>query len=191
MFNTQGIPTTGATPPQTGASMADKPPFMPLRGEQVQHHLPAVHLRSVNQNKSWVDVEGELWVTNQRLWFEPAALAGDALRLAYKSLGAAEPFALPLARLQASGERTVLGKPALRLLFDNSGREYFRVQHVDQLAQRLLEAQKTAPVLEYTRLPATENGVDRRVIPWGTLLKLAFLAATIGGAAYAYGTYVR
>jgi hypothetical protein len=164
----------------------ERPPFLPVRGEVVQYRIGAQHLRSVKDGKTFIAVDGDIWLTSHRIWFEPRALGGDALRMAMKSFGADKAFALPLCHVQKVGERTVESKPALRLLFANKGREYFRVNHIDRWIKTIRAVQPNAPELEFTRIPPLKHGVDRFRFPWG-LLKLATGLALAAAAAYYYG----
>jgi hypothetical protein len=164
----------------------ERPPFLPLRGELVQYKIAAQHLRSVKDGKKFVSVDGDIWLTSHRIWFEPRELGGDALRMAMKSFGADQAFALPLRQILKVGERSVESKPALRLHFANGGREYFRVNHIDRWIKTIRAMQPNAPDLDFTRIPPVKNGVDHFQFPWG-LLKLAVITAVAGAAAYYYG----
>ncbi len=181
-------PAQSGTPTQAASARytTERPPFLPLRGELVQYKITAQHLRSISDGKTFVAVDGDLWLTSHRIWFEPHQLGGDALRLAMKSFGADQAFALPLCQIFKTGERNVENKPALRLEFSNKGREYFRVNHIDRWIKTITALKSGAPTLELTRIPPVKNGVDRFRFPWG-FFKLAAFTLVAGAAVYYFG----
>ncbi len=145
----------------------------------------ALYLRSNASGDNYDCIEGRLYLTNCRVWFEPSEITGDALRTAYASNGALKPTSLPIFHIAKPGTRKVQGAPVLRLGMADDGREYFQVKNVALWQQGIAAAKPSAPELPLTRPSTLRHGVDYK----GHLIRawLRFgVTLLIIGAALAY-----
>jgi hypothetical protein len=135
-------------------------PFLMITGELLQRQSPAVQLRSTADGKGYDRIAGTLYLTNARLWFEPAQITGDAMRQALEQKGALKATSIPLLFVVKATLRNVKRKPVLRLEYDNSGREYFAVPDVTIWRDGILAAAPNAPDLPFNREPTYQHGLD-------------------------------
>jgi hypothetical protein len=144
----------------------------------------AVHLRSTADGRAFDSIEGRLFLTSARLWFEPSPISGDALRTAYEANGALKSLSLPLKHATRVSQRKVMRRPALKIEFDNSGRAYFHVKAAEPWTQGVRAAMPNAPELPLTLPPATKHGVDYKGHLIAAALKTMVTLAVIAAVAY-------
>jgi hypothetical protein len=147
--------------------MSDAAPPVALHpGERVLWHgSPIRHLRSTPARIGFTPVNGECWLTDQRLIFQPWSTG---------HLGVPVPVAYPLGRVAATAIVAVWVDLAhyqpVRLDFDDGGAEYFEVNSAtmtrEEWRQAIEAARAVAPMLPYetppTQRPSVE-GAGRRV----------------------------
>jgi hypothetical protein len=148
-------------------------PFAMVPGEEFVDKVRTIQLRSAADDTAYDHIDGTLYVTNARLWFEPDQIAGDALRSALEIKGALKSKSIPLRYVVKATVRKVKKKPVLRLQFDNGGREYFRIAKPLKWRDAILAAAPNAPDdLPFSYEPSYRHGVEYK----GHLIRAALRA---------------
>jgi hypothetical protein len=181
--STENAPTGGPSPAEPKAKKDGAPgapvfsrlslPFAMVPGEAFVEKARAIQLRSAADDTAYDHIDGTLYLTNARLWFEPDQVAGDALRSALEKKGALKSKSIPIRYVVKAHVRKVKKKPVLRLQFDNGGREFFRVSKPLKWRDAILAAAPNAPDdLPFSYEPSYRHGVEYK----GHLIKAALRA---------------
>lgn len=104
-------------------------------------------------------VHGTLWLTNQRIVFH-SFLLGNITAYPLSHIGSAEALAVSITE-RTSRYSSNTFESALRLVFDNGGREYFITANIPEWAAAILETRITSPTLAYTQTPPTISAVEQ------------------------------
>lgn len=150
-----------------GMNTAKSPPFSLSDGESVLAQSPARHLRSTPTGWGYNPINGTLFLTSQRLAFVPDVPITPTQHVVLKASGGADIAWFPLSRVTVAVEQPMKvqwGKPnVLKLVFDNTGREYFAVfpGTPGALTDQLLRAKATAPVLDFVEVPSLKPGFEQ------------------------------
>ena len=150
--------------------MTSQPPPLPLfNGERALLKSPARYLLTTPNGAGYNPINGDLFLTNQRLIFKPDAGATATQRIVLSAAGA-RTVEFPIRRVVTCGEqpmRVQWGNPnVLKLQFDNGGREYF-VVHARKDAPKgtwadaIGAAKPGAPELVYSAIPAVNPGFEK------------------------------
>jgi hypothetical protein len=104
-------------------------------------------------------VYGTLWLTNQRIVFQ-SFLLGNITAYPLSHITSAEVPAVEITeRITRYSFNTF--SSALRLGFDNGGKEYFIPADLRGWAAAILEARITSPTLPYTQTPPVNSSVEQ------------------------------
>jgi hypothetical protein len=157
-------------------------PFAMVAGEEFVQKARVINLRSAVDDTAYDHIDGTLFMTTARLWFEPDEVAGDALRDALEKKGALKAKSIPIRYVAQATVRKVAKKPVLRLQFDNSGREYFRIAKPLKWRDEILAAVPNAPDdLPFSYEPSYRHGVEYKghliMAALRALITLAVIAA--------------
>ncbi len=116
-------------------------PFELLDGERVLLKSSARYLLTTPSGAGYNPINGDLFLTSQRLIFKPDRGVNPTQRIVLSAAGAGT-VAFPIRRVVACSEqpmRVQWGNPnVLKLQFDNGGREYFVVHAQKRCAERHL-----------------------------------------------------
>lgn len=144
-------------------------PLTALDGEQALLQARSRYLLTTPTGWGYNPINGDLFLSEQRLVFKPDPAVTSVQRIALGAAGAA-PVWFPLRRIVACSEQPMKvqwGKPnVLKLEFDNGGREYFVIHPTKTMpfgtwAAALLNAKAHAPELPYDRVPALKSGFEQ------------------------------
>ena len=150
--------------------MNTQQPPVPLHdGERMLLRSPARYLLTTPNGAGYNPVNGDLFLSSQRLIFKPDAGVTPTQRIVLAAAGAAL-IDFPIRRVVACGEqpmRVQWGNPnVLKLQFDNGGREYFVVHARKDApngawAAAIDAAKPDAPEHAYSVLPAMNPGFEK------------------------------
>ena len=144
-------------------------PIPLLDGERILLKSPARYLLTTPSGAGYNPINGDLFLTDQRLIFKPDAGATATQRIVLSAAGAST-VVFPIRHIAACSEqpmRVQWGNPnVLKLQFDNGGREYF-VVHAQKSAPNgtwsvaINAAKPDAHALAYTAVPALSPGFEK------------------------------
>ncbi len=104
-------------------------------------------------------VYGTLWLTNQRIIFHSSAL-GSITAYPLSHISTAEALEVTI-RQRTGRYSSNTFNSALRLGFDNGGKEYLIPDNIPEWAAAILEARITSPTLAYSQTPPTTSAVEQ------------------------------
>ncbi|MBI3150550.1 MAG: hypothetical protein HYZ21_00305 [Chloroflexi bacterium] len=119
----------------------------------------AAHVRNAALGMGYNVIYGMLWLTDQRLVFRSAIL-GNTLSYPLSRVAKAERVEVSLSRRQTQFSSQFYDA-ALRVEFDNVGREYFLTNEIADWAAAISNAKATAPNLPFTQMPPTTSAVEQ------------------------------
>jgi hypothetical protein len=123
-----------------------------LRGEENARHVK-------NNLIGYNVVYGTLWLTNQRIVFQSFPFATIT---AYPLSHVAAAEALDVSIHQRTGRYSShTFNSALRISFDNGGKEYFIPANIPDWAAAILDARISAPTLAYIQTPPATSAVEQ------------------------------
>jgi len=107
-------------------------------------------------------ISGTLWLTSQRIVFQPS-LFGGAVAYPLSHIVKASRSDQPIYKASPAGNFVfnTTYKAGLHLEFDNGGMEYFIPEEIDAWAVAILEARSASPELPYSKIPPTHSAVEK------------------------------
>ncbi len=104
---------------------------------------------------------GTLWLTSQRIVFQPSPFGGILAYPLSHIASASKADVHIYSTVSAGGfASTTTYEAGLHVEFDNGGKEYFIPTEIDAWAAAIREAKSSAPDLPYTQMPPRRSAVE-------------------------------